>query len=170
MRRRRGRATLVAGPAARCAGCGSVVRRAAGPAGRACRRRRRFPAAGPRRAGWRSAAARPSGTEPAPGLPSHSARGWRRGRVAPRTGPAHPHRAGAPRPTGPGHRAARGGDAGGSAAQSLQPGGARRLLHAQQPIQVVALLSSGRAASSVCSCCVACSRTVVMSRSQAGSG
>jgi len=96
--------------------------------------------------------------------------GWQRGRVAPRIGPAHPHRAGAPRPTGPGHRAARGGDAGGSAAQSLQPGGARRLLHAQQPIQVVALLSSGRAASSVCSCCVACSRTVVMSRSQAGSG
>jgi len=37
-----------------------------------------------------------------------------------------------------------GGDAGRSAAQPLQPGSARRLIHAQQPIQVVALLSVGQ--------------------------
>jgi len=37
-----------------------------------------------------------------------------------------------------------GGDAGGSAAQPLQPGGARRLLHVQQPVQVVALLLAGQ--------------------------
>jgi len=37
-----------------------------------------------------------------------------------------------------------GGDAGGSAAQPLQTGGARRVLHVQQPVQVVALLLAGQ--------------------------
>ncbi len=39
------------------------------------------------------------------GLLGRTGQVWRRARVAPRTGPAHPHRAGAPRPSGPGHRA-----------------------------------------------------------------